>query len=186
MNKLRIIFWTTSVFFLAVFAGSFLVSAQDEKAAGPTAESVAADSLVPKKVVTSSEEEAKPKEIGAIVRAVEVKFAGPKTTNESVVLANLRTKVGEPFTQTQSEDDVRAVYATGLFQNVRIIQEPAVDGIKIVVLVQGKPKLKDVVFEGNKVFKGEKLKKQIKSKIGEVVSEKQVADDAKTVSYRPR
>ena len=131
-----------------------------------------------KKLVTTPEEEAKPKEIGRIVKEIEVRFAGARTSNDSVILANMRTKVGEPFTQTNSEDDVRALYATGLFANVRLIQETVGDGVRVVVLVQGKPKLKDVIFEGNAKYKSDRLKKEVKSKVGEVVSERQIVEDA--------
>ncbi|MCC7517754.1 MAG: outer membrane protein assembly factor BamA [Verrucomicrobiae bacterium] len=131
-----------------------------------------------KQVVTTPEQEAKPKEIGRIVKEIEVRFSGARTVSDSVVLANMRTKVGEPFTRTNSEDDVRALYATGLFANVRLIEEPLGDGVKIVAFVQGKPKLKDVLFEGNTKYKTERLKKEIKCKVDEVVSERQVAEDA--------
>ncbi len=143
-----------------------------------------------KKLVTTPEEEAKPKEMGAIVREIEVRFAGEKTTNESVIMANLRTKVGEPFTQTQSDDDVRSLYATDLFSNVRIFQEPADDGVKVVVLVQGKSKLKDIVFEGNAHYSSDRLKKELKYSEGEksvkltpgeVLSERQVAEAANSL-----
>jgi outer membrane protein insertion porin family len=132
-----------------------------------------------KKVVTTPEEQAKPEELGHIVKEIEIKFAGGKTTTESVVLANMRTKVGEPFTQKQSDDDVRSLYATGHFSNVRIFSEQlSRDEIKVIVLVQGKTKLKDIVFEGNKEYKDSKLRKEVKSKPGETLSEKQIATDA--------
>ena len=54
-----------------------------------------------KKLISTTEEEAKPKEIGLIVRKIEIRFGGPKTTNENFVLAHIRTKVGEPFAQPE-------------------------------------------------------------------------------------
>ncbi|MDD2710125.1 MAG: outer membrane protein assembly factor BamA [Verrucomicrobiae bacterium] len=135
-----------------------------------------------KKKVAAVEDGAKPREAGAIVREVEIRFAGPKTTSDSVVQANMRTKVGEPFTQTNSDDDVRALYATGLFSNVRILQEKIdAQGVKVIVILQGKSKLKEVVFEGNKRFNADKLRKQIKLKPNETLSEKQVAEAANTL-----
>ncbi len=132
-----------------------------------------------KKIVTSPEEEARPKEMGLIVREIEIRFAGPETTNESVIMANLRTKVGEPFTQAQSDEDVRSLYATGLFSNVRIFQERVTDGVKVIVLVQGKSKLKEILFEGNNRYKADRLKKEVKElKVGDILSERQVAEGA--------
>lgn len=132
-----------------------------------------------KKAVTTTEEGGKPQELGLIVRSIEIKFAGPRVTEDSVVLANMRTKVGEVFTQTQSEDDVRALYATGKFSNVQISDERVADGVKIIVVVQGKTMLKEVVFDGNGHFKSDRLKRECKHlKPGEVLSERQVAEDA--------
>jgi outer membrane protein insertion porin family len=143
-----------------------------------------------KERVATPEDAAKPKEMGLIVREIEVRFSGPKTTNESIVLANMRTKVGEPFTQANSDDDVRALYATGYFSNVRILQERLTDGLKVIVVVMGKSKLKEVLFEGNKKFNASRLTKEAKYKEGEatkplkpgdILSEKQVADAANSL-----
>jgi outer membrane protein insertion porin family len=131
--------------------------------------------------IATHEEAARPQELGYIVREIDIRFAGPKTTTESVILANIRTKVGEPFTQSQSDEDVRSLYATGLFSNVRIFQEPAEDGLKVVVLVQGISKLKDVVFEGNTRFKAERLRKETNLKSGDSLSERQIAEGANNI-----
>src|SRR5262252_6910762 len=64
-----------------------------------------------KMFVTTPEEESHPDEMGPTVKEIEVRFAGPRTTNEAIIKANLRTKVGEPFTQSQSDEDVRQLYA---------------------------------------------------------------------------
>lgn len=170
---------TGACLLVTLFGFAPLLPAQDNKAPSPYVDQSVKEAG--KTAVTTPEDEAKPKEFGAMVHEIEVRWAGTKTAAESVVLANIRTKVGEPFTQTQSEDDVRALYATGFFSNVRIFQEPSGDGVKVVILVQGKAKLKEVTFEGNKAYKDGRLKKEIKLKAGEVLSERQVAADANSL-----
>lgn len=172
----------TSRFLTSALAFSLVIWTSGNLGHGEESSSSEASSAE-KPTVVAPEEAAKPQEIGLIVKNIEIRFAGPKTTNDSIILANLRTKVGEPFTQTQSDDDVRSLYATGLFSNVRIFQERLDDGgVKVVVLVQGKSKLKDVLFEGNKKFKGDKLRKEVKLKNGDTVSEKQIAEGAKAIT----
>lgn len=134
-----------------------------------------------KTFVTTPEQEARTQEQGPEVKEIEIRFAGPQTTNESVVRANIRTREGERFTQSQSDEDVRQLYATGFFSNVRIYTEPADGGVKVVVLVQGKSKIKEVRFKGNTEFSEGKLKKQIKSKAGDTLSERQIAEDANAI-----
>src|SRR6201997_2659198 len=55
-----------------------------------------------------------------IVRQIEIQYAGPATLSRQRILSNLKTTVGQPYSELTVEDDVRALYATGLVTNVRI------------------------------------------------------------------
>jgi outer membrane protein insertion porin family len=160
-------------------------SAPDEPATtapnAPVVEPKPAGDKEDKTFVTTPEQEARTEELGPVVKQVEIRFAGPQTTNESVIRANIRTKEGERFAQSQSDEDVRQLYATGFFSNVRIYTEPLDDGVKVVVLVQGKSKIKDIKIKGNNEFSESKLLKQVKSKAGDTLSERQVAEDANAI-----
>lgn len=177
MKKLQGRFWPLVAAVAGLALSPVLILAEDPSTSTPTV----AQEDAGKKVVTTSEEGAHPKQVGLIVKEIEVRFIGSKTANESVVLANMKTQVGEPFTQTQSDDDVRSLYATKQFSNVQILQERVADGVKIIVIVQGKAKLKDILFAGNTRYKDKRLKKEIKLKVGDVLSERQVADGARAL-----
>jgi len=172
-----------------LFASITPALAQDPDASDENAKPPAAPVVEPgnkadkedKTYVTTPEQEARTQELGPVVKEVEIRFAGPQTTNESVVRANIRTKEGERYAQSQSDEDVRQLYATGFFSNVRIYTEPAEDGVKVIVLVQGKSKIKEVKFKGNQEFSESKLMKQVKSKAGDTLSERQVAEDANAI-----
>src|SRR6267154_607903 len=98
-----------------------------------------------------------------IVREIEVLFSGPETVNRSVVMANIQTAVGKPRSREMIEQDVRNLINTGYFYDVRVLEEPMVDGVRIVFQVQGKATIKEIIMEGNKRFKGERVFiKQIK------------------------
>ena len=53
-----------------------------------------------------------------------MRYVGPETIAKDRILANMRTKVGAPYSETTVEDDIRALYDTGKIQNVRIFGEP--------------------------------------------------------------
>ncbi len=158
-------------------------AAPDEETppSAPVVEPKKAGEKEDKTFVTTPEQEARTEELGPVVKKVEVRFAGPQTTNESIILTNIRTKEGERFAQSQSDQDVRQLYATGFFSNVRIYTELVDGGVKVIVLVQGKSKIKEIKFRGNKEFSDDKLKKQVKSKPGDTVSERQVAEDSNAI-----
>src|SRR5438876_8795585 len=115
---------------------------------------------------------------GPIVREIEIRFDGPETVNRAVVMANIQTAVGKPRSRDIVEQDVRSLIGTGFFFDVRVLEEPAADGVKIIFQVRGKATLKDVVFEGNKIFKTERLKREASQKAGDIIDERKAHADA--------
>jgi outer membrane protein insertion porin family len=114
-----------------------------------------------------------------IVREVEIRFVGPETVNRSVVTANIQTAVGKPRSRELIEQDVRNLIDTGYFFDVRVLEEPVVDGVRIVFQVQGKATIKEVIVEGEKRFKAERLRRESSQKVGDSMDERKAHDDAK-------
>src|SRR5690349_12499239 len=57
-----------------------------------------------------------------IVRSIDVQYVGPVTVTRERILAQMRTKVGGPYSEMVAEDDIRTIYATGHVENVRIFE----------------------------------------------------------------
>jgi outer membrane protein insertion porin family len=114
---------------------------------------------------------------GPIVREINVEYIGPKTVAKSVILSNMRTTVGGAYSAASVEEDVRNLYATGFFTNLAIKDEPLGDGVRVNVVVQPKPLVKEIVIRGATKIKESRLKKEIKSKVGEPLSEQQISAD---------
>jgi outer membrane protein insertion porin family len=144
----------------------------------PAADQTAAPGHRNRKLVTSPDEQPATENEGPIVRAINIQFIGPKTVSQAVILSNMRTTVGDVYSAAAVEEDVRNLYATGFFTNLAIKDEPMSDGVQVNVIVQPKPLVKQIVINGSKKIKVTRLKKEIKSKIGEPLSEQQVSDDA--------
>jgi outer membrane protein insertion porin family len=132
-----------------------------------------------KKLVTAPDEAAPIEgQEGPIVRSINIQYIGPKTVSQAVILSNMRTTVGEVYSAASVEEDVRNLYATGFFTNLAIKDEPMADGVQVNVIVQPKPLVKQIVINGAKKIKVARLKKEIKSKIGEPLSEEGISEDA--------
>jgi outer membrane protein insertion porin family len=113
-----------------------------------------------------------------IVREIEIRFIGPETVNRALVTANIQTTLGKPRSRELIEQDVRSLVATGYFFDVRVLEEPVADGVRIVFQVQGKARLKDIVFEGQKRFPPERLKREVSQKVGDVLDERKAHADS--------
>ena len=81
---------------------------------------------------------------GPIIRQIDVQFVGPTTLSKERVLDNLATKVGVPYNERLVEEDIKSLYATGNVTNARIFAEPMGDGVKVTVLLQGRPVIQDL------------------------------------------
>ena len=114
-----------------------------------------------------------------IVREIVVRFIGPETVNRSVVLANIQTAVGKPRSRDVIERDVRSLIDTGYFSDVRVLEEPVTNGVRIVFQVQGKATIKEIIIEGEKRFKEARLMRECSQKVGDTMDERKAHDDAR-------
>src|SRR6184192_828288 len=100
-----------------------------------------------------------------IVRSIDVQYTGPATISRARVLAQIRTKIGLPYSDTVAEDDIRTLYNTGQFQNVRIFGQPEGDGVKVIVAVQTRAMLNEIQIDGATRISPKKLRKNLRVKL---------------------
>ena len=81
-----------------------------------------------------------------------MQYVGRPTVTRERVLAQMRTAVGQPFNQTNAEDDIRSLYGTGDVTNVRIFSEPATGGVKVIVIIQTRATIREIVFVGSQKY----------------------------------
>lgn len=117
-----------------------------------------------------------------IVREIEIRFTGPETVNRAIVRANIQTTVGQPRSRDLIEQDVRTLIATGYFFDVRVLDEPVSDGVKIIYQVQGKATIKEIVFEGQKRYKEERLRREVSQKAGDILDELKIHQSAQKIT----
>ena len=117
----------------------------------------------------------------APIAKIIVTNVGPESVSESLVRANIRVKEGDAYTRVAVDDDVRNLYATGYFYNIRITDERTPDGVIVTYILQPKPRLTDIRFTGNKKFSNSKLRKIVKSKVGEPLDERKLFGDAQEI-----
>ena len=114
---------------------------------------------------------------GPIVREIDVQYVDRATVTRERVLAQMRTTVGQPFSQANVEEDIRSLYGTGDVTNVRIFSQPAAGGVKVIVIIQTRATIREVVINGSTRFSGRRLLKEITSKKGATLSEEVIEQD---------
>src|SRR5688572_20506874 len=94
---------------------------------------------------------------GQKVAKIEIRHVGPAAVSDSLIRANIRLKEGEPYSRSVIDEDVRNLYATRYFYNIRISEELVPEGVKVTYVVQGNPLLTDINVVGNKKFTRNKI-----------------------------
>jgi len=88
----------------------------------------------------------------------DIRVEGLQRTEAGTVFSYLPIKVGETMDEEKARRAVRALYATGFFQDVRL----EVDNDVLVILVQERPAIAQIDFAGMKEFEPDNIKKALR------------------------
>ena len=111
-----------------------------------------------------------------IIRSIDVQYTGPQTVSKERILAQIRTRVGQPYSNQVVEQDIAALYKTGSIQNVRIFAQPEGDGVKVIVAVQTRAIMREIEIAGAERIKAKRLRKEIKLRLNQPVNEQQLEE----------
>jgi outer membrane protein insertion porin family len=96
---------------------------------------------------------------GPNVTAIEIK--GLKRIEEGAVRRRISQEVGLPLSPEKITEDIKNIYQTGYFEDVRVEAEPFEGGLKLIYVVKEKPSIIKISFSGNKELDDSKLKEQL-------------------------
>ncbi len=106
---------------------------------------------------------------------------GPPAVSEDLVRANIHVKVGDLYIRTSVDEDVKNLYGTGYFSDIRVADRLTDEGYVLTYILQGKLKLTNIKFEGNTKYSNSKLLKKVTSKIGEPLDERKLFSDSQEI-----
>ena len=86
---------------------------------------------------------------GQTVQKIEIRHVGPPAASDEMIRANIRVKVGDTYTKAGVDDDVRALYSTGIFYDIQVAQDATPAGLTLIYRVTGQFTLTEVRFQGN-------------------------------------
>ncbi len=116
------------------------------------------------------------------VARIDIKHVGRSAVNDELIRANIRIKPGDVYRPGMTDDDVANLYGTGLFYDIRVTADKQPDGSMVLTyVVQDKPTLTDIKFQGNKKYNDAKLLKKISSKVGQPLDEQKLFSDRQTI-----
>jgi outer membrane protein insertion porin family len=88
----------------------------------------------------------------------DIRLEGLQRVEPGTVFASLPFRVGDTYSDDRGSAAIRALFALGLFKDVRI----EVNGDVVVVVVEERPTIADISFSGVKEFDNEVLRKSLR------------------------
>jgi len=108
------------------------------------------------------------KEVAKQIVSIDVR--GNRSVEKETVLSKVRSKAGERVNRTTISRDVRRLFATGFFADVRVIGEPVSGGIRLVYEVVENPLIAKLDILGNHEIPSKDMKPKLKIKPGRVLN----------------
>src|ERR1051326_6824159 len=112
---------------------------------------------------------------------IDIRHIGPPAASDEFIRANIRVKPGDPYLRFALDDDVQNLYKTGLFHDIRVGDEITTNGVILTYVLQGKPRLTEIKFQGNVKYNDAKLRKKLTSKVGEPFNEQKLFTDRQEI-----
>ncbi len=119
---------------------------------------------------------------GLKIDRVDIKYVGPASISEQFIRSNIRLRAGDPYRAAATESDIRNLYTTGQFYNIRVSLDQAADGgLVITYIVQARPRLAEIKMEGNQKLSASKIRKKITAKVGQPLDEEKLFTDSQEI-----
>ncbi|MEP4078684.1 outer membrane protein assembly factor BamA [Haloferula sp.] len=101
-------------------------------------------------------------------------YEGQPTVDEARLRNFIQLSSGSPYRTDKIDNDIKALYGSGLVNDVRVLAEPVGESVRVIYSVTTRPGFVAVGFVGNTAFKDTKLAKESKLKAGGALSDQMV------------
>lgn len=122
------------------------------------------------------------------VTITDIRIQGNKRIETDAIDRVIKTAPGDVYSAKDLSADLKAVYAMGYFDDIRIESEDNDRGKSIVFKVKEKPTLRVIRFKGNRVFDDEKLMENLSVSTGSILNAFKLETNVKRIEtlYRDK
>lgn len=112
-----------------------------------------------------------------VVKVKSIEIRGNRRIESSTILARIKTKVGDIYSSDNIREDIKTLYSTDYFDDIKVDSESMEDGIRLVFSVRERSILQDIQFDGNDRITTDRLKEKVTLITGTPFSNKQVKEN---------
>lgn len=94
-----------------------------------------------------------------VIKSIEVQ--GNKRVDKKTILFYVKAKKGNEYSLSLINEDIKAIYNLGHFEDIRVEEKAYLDGVKLIYIVKEIPSIRDIIFVGNKKISTKDLEEKI-------------------------
>jgi outer membrane protein insertion porin family len=114
-------------------------------------------------------------------RVTHIVVKGNRRIEKDAILGVMQTREGEVLSPAHLREDLKAIYKMGYFTDVRLDASDTPEGRILTVLVKEKPSIREIMVEGNRKLKKDKIIEVMNLKPFSVASEGAIKEDINKV-----
>ncbi|MEI6674150.1 MAG: POTRA domain-containing protein, partial [Verrucomicrobiota bacterium] len=118
---------------------------------------------------------------GKKIANVEIRFTGSKTVDEARLRNLMSSKAGSTYAAERLNADVKALYESGLVEEVRFLAEAVGDGLRLIAEVSTRAEYVAIGFVGNSAYSDKKLAKESKLKSRGILSDEVIREARRNI-----
>jgi outer membrane protein insertion porin family len=104
----------------------------------------------------------------AIVQDIVIQ--GNRKIEKQAILHKIHTKIGEIFNPQNVDEDIKAIYDIGYFENIKVDVKEMDGKLRVTYIVSERPLIKKITFRGNKKIKTDSLQEKIDITTGNILN----------------
>ena len=121
-------------------------------------------------------------------RVSQVVVTGNRRIESDAIKRVIKTAPGDVYLVKSLSEDLKAVYALGYFDDIRIESENRPEGKIITFAVKEKPTIRDIKVKNNKVFDDKEILEAVDIKTGQTLNNSKIQENIKRIDslYREK
>ncbi len=92
---------------------------------------------------------------------VQIQIEGNSLISDSKVMSEIRSRVGQRYSQQAVNEDIKNLYQTGFFQDVAVETEETLEGMRLIYRLTEKPLINSITLQGQRRIRERQILEEI-------------------------
>lgn len=114
-------------------------------------------------------------------KIVAVEVQGNRATSSTLITNEIYSTPGSTYSRSKVSEDTARIYKLGYFSDVTVDRQAAPGGVKLIFIVTERPPIQEIVIEGNKKIKENKIREAITVKENSPPDNKKLAESKQKI-----